>query len=401
MFEIVFFCWVLNFFFFWSRRDSFITHRAFCDALADETARAITGTNPILSSSSHHQPGIVAGASSHVNLQIPQFNPQDFNAFSLKKEQQSYSLRQEMPPWLVSQQPSILGSALPGLGQPPSSSHTVDRLSSPSSSIYNTRLHQDHQFTQTTHQDLTRNDHPANPNPSLGPTLSVPHTNYHQAMASAYPHMSATALLQKAAQMGATMSSSKASTATGNSSSSSSPAHHAALTRPHQQPPPPQQAHVSATAATPEHPAGNNKTKTTTGFGLNLSSREGVVHGLTPFGTKTSGGGSSGAFIQEMIMNTSFSSGYAAASPFDDALTFGGVFNSKKEHHLNHSFSESSSLSKTSRINDHGEELTRDFLGLRALSQTDILNMAGLGNCIDTRSSHDQQLNHSQKPWQG
>nr|KYP54324.1 Zinc finger protein MAGPIE [Cajanus cajan] len=190
-----------------SRRDSFITHRAFCDALAEESARAMgagTGNNTLLPpqpqpSTSHH---------------ITQFNPQDhMHAFPLKKEQQ-------------------------------------------------------------------------------------------------VPHMSATALLQKAAEMGATM------------------------TRPHHH------AHVSSSAA-------NN-------FGFNLSSREDTTTTTTTTTSTTT---------TATLFNHGLLSSHKAAA----AAAFGAG----------------------------NEGLTRDFLGLRPLSHSDILTIAGIGNCI-----HDQQ-NQSQKPWQG
>ncbi|XWS16221.1 hypothetical protein CRYUN_Cryun34aG0066700 [Craigia yunnanensis] len=245
-----------------SRRVSFITHRAFCDALAEESSRAITGANPLLSP---HQPGAsAAAAASHINLQVPQFNPQDIQlqTFSLEKEQQSFTtaLRPEIPTWPTSQ---------PVLGAGPGPPHPI-YLSSPSSSIFSSRL--DHQeFTQTHHQDLTLHENPS-PNPSLVPTLPP----YHPTTVP-FPHMSATALLQKAAQMGATMSS-KTGSSSAPSTTATATAAAAYLMRPHQQ------THVSADSA------GSNN-NTTAGFGLNFSSREelavgssGFIHGLAPFG---------------------------------------------------------------------------------------------------------------------
>ncbi|TYI26939.1 hypothetical protein ES332_A05G145300v1 [Gossypium tomentosum] len=232
-----------------SRRDSFITHRAFCDALAVDSARAI---NPLLSP---HQPG--TAAASHMNLQVPQFNPHDIKLqpFSLKKEQQSFTpLRPEIPPWLASQ---------PMLGAGPGPPHPID-LSSSSSSIFSQRLD---------HQDLTLHGTPS-ANPSLVPTLPPYH---HTALPS--PHMSATALLQKAAHMGATMSRKSGSSSV---PSTVAAAASASLMRPHQQ------THVSADSA------GTNNNTTTAGFGLDLPSREeldvgsssGIIHGLAPFGNR-------------------------------------------------------------------------------------------------------------------
>ncbi|XVE51939.1 hypothetical protein DITRI_Ditri02bG0080600 [Diplodiscus trichospermus] len=241
-----------------SRRDSFITHRAFCDALAEESARAITGANTLLSP---HQSGPSA---SNINLQLPQFNPQDIQlqAFSLKKEQQSFTtaLRPEIPPWVASQ--TMLGA---GPGPP----HPLD-LSSSSSSIFSSSRLDHQEFTQTHHQDLTLHEN-SSANPSLGPTLPPFHPTPVPSS-----HMSATALLQKAAQMGTTMSSKSASSSALATTTTTAAA--ASLMRPHQQ------THVSADSA------GSNN-YTTAGFGLNLSSREelavgssGVIHSLAPFG---------------------------------------------------------------------------------------------------------------------
>ncbi|KAG5000663.1 hypothetical protein JHK87_021735 [Glycine soja] len=331
-----------------SRRDSFITHRAFCDALAEESARAIT--NPLLppqqqqqqpSSSSHHQ----------MSTLQTQFNPQNnLHAFPLKKEQQSFNVRTEMPPWLG----------------PPAATVVVDHhhhhLSSSSSSIMFSPPHQEN----------------PNPNPSLGPTLAA-----YKTVANP-PHMSATALLQKAAQMGATMSRS------GSSPAMTGPHHHARVS-------------YSADSASAH-------------FGLNLSSREDTTtstttttttktatvfsHGLlsSPLGNKAGAAVSSSApsLLHDVINSFSVSPSAFEGTPFEDAF----IQSSKKldddDHHnlyLHDTFSKTSS--STGAAGNINEGLTRDFLGLRPLSHTDILTIAGIGNCI-----HDHQ-NQSQKPWQG
>ncbi|KAL5579480.1 hypothetical protein UlMin_011922 [Ulmus minor] len=342
-----------------SRRDSFITHRAFCDALAEESARTITGNNPLL------------GSTSNINLQPQphQFNSQTLHPFSLKKEQHQ-SFRPELPPWLNCQ-------AQPNPSQ-------IDLSSS--SSIFSTRLDQDfpptHQDLAGLHDNSTTTTTPTNPNPSLGPTLPP----YQPAVPS--PHMSATALLQKAAQMGATMSSNRQ---TGSSSM--------AMTRPHHQ------AHVSAQE--------NNNN-----FGLNLSPREVEDHNnlMASFGNSSSSATMAGATTSTSNSTTTAgvvvapsssssllhhminSSGFEGTS-FEDA--FGGIFNSKKVNigrNLHDTLSRTTTGGKAADDGGGGggEGLTRDFLGLRALSHSDILNIAGLGNTMNISREHQNQ---SQKPW--
>ncbi|KAK7294354.1 hypothetical protein RJT34_17243 [Clitoria ternatea] len=323
-----------------SRRDSFITHRAFCDALAEESARAnssLLPPQPPPSSHHHHQ----------ISIQT-QFNPQQLHPFTLKKEQQQIgnfsNVRPEIPPWL---------------GPP-----TLDHISSPSSSM----------FSPTQRLDLDQEfPHQENPNPSLGPTLAA----YQTVPNNPSPHMSATALLQKAAQMGATMSRS------GSSSQ--------AMMRPHMQ------THVSSSA---DSASGGN-------FGLNLSSREDTHkntttsttttttntatvfgHGLLPPPLDNKAASSSAPSLLHDVINSFSSPSAFEATPFEDP--FGAILNPKKDDnlHLHETFSAKTTNTSTTHLGNEG--LTRDFLGL-----SDILNIAGIGNCIN-----DQQ-NQSQKPWQG
>ncbi|GAU22018.1 hypothetical protein TSUD_111580 [Trifolium subterraneum] len=257
-----------------SRRDSFITHRAFCDALAEESSKAIIPPpSPIPQPNSHNM----------INLQT-----QDF---SLKKEHQNFSfLRQEqeiqIPSWL-------------------------------SSSNYS-RLDQ----IQSVHE---------NPNPRNGPTFPTYQQPYEIS-----PHMSATALLQKAAQMGSTSSSQQSMIM---------------ISGTHKQ-----HCHVSVD---------DN----------NLSSCE-----------------------DQMINNFS-SSGFDGTS-FEDTYAK-NILNSNHHHdhhNINHNDNDGGVGGGVGAGGNDG--FTRDFLGLRPLSDSEILNIAGMGNCMNSSNSHHEQ-NQTQKPWQG
>ncbi|XP_015070300.1 protein indeterminate-domain 7-like [Solanum pennellii] len=331
-----------------SRRDSFITHRAFCDALAEESARAITG-NPIL-------PSQAGSSTSQMNFQFQPFNHEIPVTFSLKKEQQTgFNLRPEIPPWLL-----VGGGPGPGPGPGPPQPQPIGL----SSSIFQSSRFSDQDYTQSHHQQQQGF---MNPNPSLsGPTSG--------AMAS--PHISATALLQKAAQMGATMSN-KASTV---SAVSSGPGP-AMLMRPHQ-------IHVSATATAAE------SVSNATDFGLNLSSREdlttGFFNSLASYGNKAA---NPSVVITPVTIPLSTAPHPTPSSLQDMMNSFSSVNPTGFEgSNFEDPFSILNPKNNNGSVND---DMTKDFLGLRPLSHSDIFNIAGL---VNSTPNETQSQNH--KTWQ-
>jgi hypothetical protein len=160
-----------------SRRDSFITHRAFCDALAEESARAVTAAAAaaaVAAAGHQHHPGTTTmlgdglhlpAVLDHTSQQQP-LGGMSLQEMCLKREQQF------APSWLTPQQQQQHLE----LGNPPSVFGSQDYMTGSSTP-----------------------DSTAQQAAGLGFGFSPPPT------ASA-AHMSATALLQKAAQMGATLS---------------------------------------------------------------------------------------------------------------------------------------------------------------------------------------------------
>ncbi|KAI3979420.1 hypothetical protein MKX01_001612 [Papaver californicum] len=380
-----------------SRRDSFITHRAFCDALAEESART-----PVIS--------IIN------TLQQQQHNlqPQYFHS---QQQQQHYNLiRPEMPTWLSCPQPIDLSTSSP--------------------STYSTRFEQDTYSQQQT--PTHENNSHEHQNKNYQQKISSP-----SAVASS-PHMSATALLQKAAQMGATISKPSSSSAAATTAS-----HHnsRSVLLPHH-------SHMSSN--------GNNPTSTTsvttteTGFGLGLSSHEDrengssnnnsfVPHGLTSFdaddhnnSTKAimSSGGNFMDHIsaqthqqqqqqlQNMMNSLSSTSGFDMSSssfghhPHHQQQAFDSTRRSSNESNLSESRASSTTTTKTLKRSAQNDGMTRDFLGLRAFSHADILNMnmnmnmnMSMGNfdhqqqqqCTSASphfDHHQQVQNQNTKPWQ-
>ncbi|GMJ07618.1 hypothetical protein HRI_004431000 [Hibiscus trionum] len=258
-----------------SRRDSFITHRAFCDALAEESAREITA---------------------HINNLQPQLHSHGFNSLSVKREEAHFFSARAGTEW----------------------------------------LELDHPLSQ-------------NQNPSQT--------------------MSATALLQKAAQMGATMSQNQ-------------PLHSpvAMQSRPYM----PSGTGGSTSFAEP-----------TPGSGLGLS---GFPHGnkaavITSGFMEQYSSAPPNSLLNEMMCSLSSATGFDGSSPFEQS--FNRTWNTKGNT--------SNGAAGNTGGKNVGNGMTRDFLGLKAFPHRDhFSDLVELNDRFDISSStHGQQNQHSQTPWQG
>lgn len=149
----------------------------------------------------------------------------------------------------------------------------------------------------------------------------------------------------------------------------------------HQEGPSP---HLSATALLQKaslmgHHVHADPCNQTAGFGLNFSSREGRAAGFvhSPFG----GGNSNNAAVSSGV------TGHESPAMAGGGGT--GAPSSLIQDMVEYSLSSGNGF----------EGMTRDFLGLRPLSHSEILNMAGFSS--DHIDGLNENHNQTQKSWQG
>ncbi|WVY92305.1 hypothetical protein V8G54_037819 [Vigna mungo] len=163
-----------------SRRDSFITHRAFCDALAQESGRAVNPHSLLSSQSQFRSHGLQLEAAA---------------SMVMKREQDFNLLGQEIPSWLSS--PTVLEESMHSQTLRTTLDFSTTQLfpTHANHSLFHHDHHQNPSPTTTTTTSTTTAS-----TPTFLPSLS----SFHYSTTS--PHMSATALLQKASQIGVTVS---------------------------------------------------------------------------------------------------------------------------------------------------------------------------------------------------
>ncbi|WMV23081.1 hypothetical protein MTR67_016466 [Solanum verrucosum] len=218
-----------------SRRDSFITHRAFCDALVQENARNILSPNSLMNTLGMNNNQYLYGSSSNINLgtfsklgnnnnsitktttttttsgvQFDHHHDNNLigsstttttnNPFFLQETNQDYNPNNNIKPLMVH-----------GLMQLPNLDQNNDNNNS-SSTMFNLNFFQNN---LSTNSGILGDHHHDNNNISCSiPSLyGVQVLESSNTTCSSGPIMSATALLQKAAQMGSSSTSNISATA--------------------------------------------------------------------------------------------------------------------------------------------------------------------------------------------
>ncbi|KAM1388351.1 hypothetical protein ACFX2I_016491 [Malus domestica] len=330
-----------------SRRDSFITHRAFCDALAQENntssaaARSVmpASINPLLSS-------------------LPQLHSHGLQVQSAVKREQDQHQQQLLPPWL---------SFLPEGGEA-ASLPTMNLSASP---LFSTSSFQQYySFDQ-------------NPNPSSSSTALLP-DNFQLQQNTASPHMSATALLQKASEMGATISKTSPS--------------------PYFLKPPTHQSYLAHQAHMSNETSRDQAILLDDGFGNN-ESKSSLFHDMMMMSSSHGFG-----HDHHQVSSSSFGDHQQQQQAFNGIMVDGNFVEINNNNPPNN-------YNKPRSTDNDNEGLTRDFLGLRAPFSSaaashgghgDLfsIDMAGLDHHhhVSTSSpaayNNGQQNDQNQKSWQ-
>lgn len=182
-----------------NRKDSFITHRAFCDALAEESARitSVSAPNPIFRNE-------VMNPQAQMIPQFPSVFRPEFCSEQLVGHLNADGQKPRLPIWLDHHPNSHLGNPIGvnsnGSFLAPTSGGLPEMVQTVPMSVFGPPA----SFTSPTLPRVLKEEEENKGNLSESITSLFSSNQNHQESSSS--HMSATALLQKAAQMGSTKS---------------------------------------------------------------------------------------------------------------------------------------------------------------------------------------------------
>ncbi|XP_021821115.1 protein indeterminate-domain 5, chloroplastic-like [Prunus avium] len=386
-----------------SRRDSFITHRAFCDALAQESARHPSSLNtmggqlyghnhmslglsqiPSLQNQTHLPNNMLrlgnAGGAKFEHLITPS-NPSSFGSQAMPNSSNFFMRDIANQQGFQDQHQFPSKAALHGLMQLPDLQSNGNNNNSPSSTSAANLFNLSFFSNNSTSSSLTPPDHQFSDGNGGGQGFSMGAADHHNmgsaTLPSLYgnsmqhesniaPHMSATALLQKAAQMGSTTSTESSSLlrGLGNSSTRAAKSGRQLVSAP---------STVGVSFSGDHHSSGGEQQHLRSSQQVdNENHLQGLMNSLANGGSSVFGGG--GVHGQDHNSFGGFSSG-----------STGTRVNAMDQQHNNTNYDEAK-LHQNLGVNFGGsDKLTLDFLGVGGM----VRNMSG-GHGYSQRDHHQQ-----------
>ncbi|XP_077216128.1 zinc finger protein ENHYDROUS-like [Tasmannia lanceolata] len=212
-----------------SRRDSFITHRAFCDALAEENVKTQTVENLTL----EEDPKLNKSVDSATDSPSPAVVISEVLPVQQREPENQTEILQLPPPM------TVIGSSISSsIGSSSNSSNLFSSIFAPTgpqssafSDMINAMAHSERGTAEQATAEPTSLCLSSNTSTLFSPISTTTLAQDRRQFAPPPPHMSATALLQKAAEMGAAASNASLLRGFGLSSSTTTPESETSVTQ--------------------------------------------------------------------------------------------------------------------------------------------------------------------------